>query len=154
MKKELLLVEDVENLGRSGDIVSVKPGFARNFLLPKRKAVVADAVTLKMRAKLQEERAKKAAFDQKESLDLAERLSVLSLLVEVKVDPDGHMYGSVGSTEILNLLDAHHIKLEKRNLSLPHGLKTLGAHKVVVKLKEGVHASFDLNIVAEGSISH
>src|SRR5574338_163192 len=95
MGNQLLLIEDVDDLGRSGDVVSVKPGFARNFLLPQKKAVVADKFTLRMQARLKEERAKRAEIDKKEAVVLAERIAPMELSIVVKVDPDGHMYGSV-----------------------------------------------------------
>ncbi len=60
MRNQLLLIEDVEDLGRSGDVVSVKPGYSRNYLLPQKKAVVADKFTLRLQAKLKEERSKRA----------------------------------------------------------------------------------------------
>lgn len=67
MRNQLLLLEDVEDLGRSGDLVSVKPGFARNFLIPQKKAVVAEKYTLRLQAKLKEQRAKQAESDRQEA---------------------------------------------------------------------------------------
>ena len=67
MKQSLLLLKDVDGLGRSGEVVSAKPGFVRNFLLPQKHAVIADKHTLKMQARLQEERARHAEVDRKEA---------------------------------------------------------------------------------------
>ena len=78
MGNQLLLLEDVDDLGRSGDVVSVKPGFARNFLLPQKKAVVADKNTLRMQARLKEEREKRAAVDKKDSEILAFQVRTIS----------------------------------------------------------------------------
>ena len=71
MQNQLLLIKDVDSVGRSGDIVTVRPGYARNFLLPQKLAVVADKYTLKLQAKLQEERAKQAEVDTKEAAIIA-----------------------------------------------------------------------------------
>ena len=79
MRNQLLLLEDVDDLGRSGDIVSVKPGFARNFLVPQKKAVVADKFTLRMQAKLKEERSKRAELDRNESEELAKKIEGMVL---------------------------------------------------------------------------
>lgn len=150
MQNQLLLIQDVEDLGRSGDIVKVKPGFARNFLLPQKKAVVADKFTLRLQAKLKEERIKQAAVDKKEAEVLASKLEGKVLVTEVKVDPDGHMYGSVAATDIVRLFAQENIVLEKKNVVLPHPIKALGEYGITLKLKEGVPAQITLHIVAEG----
>jgi len=149
MRNQLLLLEDVDDLGRSGDIVSVKPGFSRNYLLPQKKAVIADPYTLRMQAKLKEERAKRADVDRKHSEELAQKIEGLSLEIAVKVDPDGHMYGSVTQADIIQLLEPMGIPLERRNVLLPHPIKTLGQQTIQLKLKEGIPAHFTLNVIAE-----
>lgn len=151
MRNQLLLLEDVDDLGRSGDIVSVKPGFARNFLVPSKKAVVADKFTLRMQAKLKEERSKRAELDRSESETLAKKIEGMSLEIRVKVDPDGNMYGSVGFSDIIHLFEPLGIKLERRNILLPHSIKTLGAQTVQLKLKEGIPAQFTLHVLSEGA---
>ncbi len=149
MQNQLLLLDDVENVGRSGDVVSVRPGFARNFLLPKKMAVVADKFTLRMQARLKEERAKRAEIDKKESAILAEKCSALTLSIEVKVDPEGHMYGSVAATDIVKLLEKEGITLDRKMVALVHPIKAVGVHTIQLKLKEGIPASFTLQIVSD-----
>lgn len=150
MAAKLLLIEDVEDLGRSGDIVNVKPGFARNFLLPRGFAVVADKGTLRMQARLQVEREKKSAVDKAESEQAAELIEKAVLSTIVKVDQEGHMYGSVTAHDVVELLLSQaNITLEKRSVVLKHPIKTLGIHKVHVKLKEGVNASITMKVMSE-----
>lgn len=149
MKNQLLLIEDVDDVGRSGDVVSVKPGFARNFLIPKKKAVVANPHTLRMQQRLKDERAKQAVVDQKEAEELANRLEGKVLTQIVKVDPEGHMYGSVTALDIVQLLEQEGFKLERRNVLLAQPIKTLGEHIISLKLKEGVPAKVILKIEAE-----
>jgi len=150
MKKQLLLLEDVDGLGRSGDIVTARAGFIRNFLLPMKKALVANKQILKLQQKLKVEREKQAAVDRKLAEAYAETLKDLVLEQEVKVDTEGKMYGSVTQMEIVRLLqDAGH-QLERRNLLLPHPIKTLGTHTVKLRLKEGVEAEVLLKVKAEG----
>lgn len=72
------------------------------------------------------------------------------LTIEVKVDPDGHMYGSVAAADIIRLFEAEGIKLEKRNIVLASPIKTLGVHPIHLKLKEGVPAHVTLKVVYEG----
>jgi len=149
MKHQLLLIEDVDGLGRSGDLVTAKPGYIRNYLLPQKKAVVADKGTLRMQAKLQEERAKRAIVDKKEAEELSVKIAGITLTKVVKVDPEGHMYGSVSAMDIVQLFAEQGYPLERRNVVLPHPIKTLGVHQLSLKLKEGVPASFTLNVESD-----
>lgn len=149
MAHELLLIEDVEDLGRSGDLVRVRGGYARNFLLPRRKAVVATKQTLRLREKLQQERQQRAAEDRTAAEQLAERLTGQHFQVVVKVDPEGHMYGSVSTVDLVALLGEHGYVLEKRHILLPHAVRELGLHKINLKLNEGVTSHFELEVIAE-----
>jgi large subunit ribosomal protein L9 len=152
MATQLLLTEDVVDLGRKGDIVSVKPGFARNFLLPKGFAVAASPRALRMQARLKEERQQKALADKSEAEAIAAKLVDVSLSTTVKVDQEGHMYGSVSAADIVHLIKAAtEIELERSVVQLKHAIKTTGEHTIALKLKEGVESSVALNIIAEGS---
>lgn len=150
MAAKLLLIKDVEDLGRSGDVVSVKPGFARNFLLPRGFAVVADKGALRMQARLKEARDTQSAQDKAEAEKSAEQISVVTLSTIVKVDQDGHMYGSVSAHDIAELLQSQaNLTIEKRSIVLKHPIKALGVHKINVKLKEGVTSVFTLKVMSE-----
>jgi large subunit ribosomal protein L9 len=149
MQYQLLLIDDVDDLGRSGEVVKVKPGFARNFLLPKRKAMIADKNTLRLQARLQEERAKRAQVDKKDAEGLSQRINGMQLALTVKVDPDGQMYGSVSAIDIVHAFENEGISLEKRNVVLPQPIKELGVFPITLKLKEGVPASFTLTVQSD-----
>lgn len=150
MGNQLLLIEDVDDLGRSGDVVTVKPGYARNYLLPQKKAVVADKFTLRLQARLKEERAKRAEIDKKDAEILAEKISTKVLEITVKVDPEGHMYGSVNAMDIIRLFkEQEEIHLEKKCVLLSHPIKSIGEHLIALRLKEGVPASFTLVVKSD-----
>ncbi|HRD55778.1 MAG TPA: 50S ribosomal protein L9 [Parachlamydiaceae bacterium] len=152
MATKLLLTEDVETLGRKGDVVSVRAGYARNFLLPQKLALIANANTLRSKKRLEEERAKQALVDRQESESLAQSLEGKMVTTFVKVDHEGHMYGSVSTADIIHLIQEQlNATLEKRAIHLKHPLKTLGTHKVEIKLKEGVTALVQVRIAAEGT---
>ena len=153
MKQQYLLIADVEDVGRSGEVISVKNGFARNFLLPQGKAVRASEHTLRMQARLQEERAKQAAVDRKDAEALAEKLGGMTLQITVKVDPEGNMYGSVGYADILELFAKEGIKLDRRNICLNKPLKEVGVLPMTLKLKEGVVCQYTLHILGEQASS-
>ena len=149
MLTKVLLIEDVENLGRQGDLVEVKAGYARNYLLPKKKAFCADKNALRRQKRLQEERIKRAEEDKKESMIIAEQINDLTYTVKRKVDEEGHMYGSVSVTDIVNLLEENKIIIEKRHVVLAQPIKKLGAHTINLKLKENVEASFTIEVASE-----
>lgn len=152
MATQLLLVEDVEDLGRSGEVVSVKPGYARNFLLPKGFAVIAEKGAIRYQEKLKAEREKKAIADRKESEAAAKEIDGKTLSTHVKVDPEGHMYGSVSLIDIKNLIeDEFKIVLEKRSVQLKHPLKQTGVHEIPLLLKEGVECTITLKVIPEES---
>ncbi len=146
----LLLLIDIEGLGRKGEIVTVRPGYARNFLVPKAMGVVADRNSLKHQARLQEERARQAAADREFSEALAGQVHGITLKTHVKVDPEGHMYGSVSSADIVHLLEVSGFKVEKGFIRLAQPIRTSGLHVISLKLKEGITCSFKLKVLPEG----
>lgn len=153
MATKLLLIDDVEDLGRSGDIVSVKPGYARNRLIPMGAAVIADKNALKRQARLQEERIQKAADDKSQAEGIAKDVEGKTIKTHVKVDHDGHMYGSVSIADIVQLMQEQtQIQLEKRWLQLKAPIKKTGLYNIVLKLSEGVTSAFQLKVLAEGDL--
>lgn len=148
-KQKLLLISDVEDVGRSGDIVSVRKGYARNFLVPKKLAIVASKSTEKIQEQLILERAKRAAFEKEQAEQLAIKLAEVVMQTKVKVDPEGHLYGSVTAFDISTMLKERGFKVEKRHVILIHPIKTLGQYKVALKLEEGVAAEVTLEVLSE-----
>lgn len=150
MATRYLLLKDVESLGRSGDIVNVRPGYARNYLLPKGFVVPADKRTLGMQERLQKERMELALQHKEESDQLASKINGITLLKVVKVDPEGHMYGSVNAGDVWELLQEQvPSELDKKSIQLKHPIKATGIHSILVKLKEGVTANFTLKVMSE-----
>ncbi len=149
MQNQLLLLEDVDNLARKGEIVKVKPGFARNFLIPQGKAVIADKRAIRMQEKLKNERAKQAIEDKKEALQLAEAINHKEFTIVVKVDSDGHMYGSVTALDISRFLKEKGFEVEKNFVKLAHPIKALGQYEISLVLKEGVQAKIALELESD-----
>lgn len=149
LKNQLLLITDVDDLGRSGDLVKVRPGYARNFLLPQKKAIIASPTTIRLREKLRQERAKQAEVDKKEAEEMAAKMDGMQVAMTVKVDPDGHMYGSISSVDIVTTLAEMGFVVEKKHVVLPQPVKTLGTHAISLKLKEGVPVQITLNVESD-----
>lgn len=149
-KQTLLLLEDVEGLGRTGDIVSAAAGFARNYILPRRKGVIATKNAIRMQERLQEERKQKAIVDKADSEKVADSLKGKSYETIVKVDPDGHMYGSVSQHDICEILKSHEgLEIAKKDVVLMHPIKVTGVYAISLKLKEGVVAEITLKVTPE-----
>lgn len=152
MKQQLLLLQDVEALGQKGELVTARPGFVRNFLLPQGFAVVATPNMLRKQERLRAERAKQAVVDKKESEELALQVEGSTLEIDVKVDPEGHMYGSVSANDIAKLFQEKGLPIDRKAVMLNKPIKETGLHKITLKLKEGVQASFNLKINPEGVV--
>jgi large subunit ribosomal protein L9 len=146
----LLLLEDVDGKGRKGDVVAARPGHARNFLLPEGFAVLVDKQTLMMQQRLKEEREKQAVIDRAIAQELANQINGLTLKTHVKVDQEGHMYGSVGAADIVNVLAREGITIERKFVRIGQPLKEVGLHVIKLGLKEGIVCSFKLKVVPEG----
>ena len=150
MKQHLLLLQDVDSLGKKGEIVTARPGYVRNFLLPKGYAVIATANMLRKQERLKKERADQAIIDRKESEELAMQIEARSLEIRVKVDPEGHMYGSVSALDIAELFKEKGLFVEKKSILVTKPIKETGSHTISLKLKEEVIASCKLQIIPEG----
>jgi large subunit ribosomal protein L9 len=144
---EILLIENVPSLGVRGDIVNVKDGYARNFLLPRKKALPVTAGN-KRQIELEKERnLKLRAKELAEAQSLKEKLEAISLSVAKKVGENGHLFGSVTNADVADLLKAKGFELEKQIISLPH-VKDLGDYTVDIRLFSGVHAKLNLAVTA------
>ncbi|NGX30941.1 MAG: 50S ribosomal protein L9 [Chlamydiae bacterium] len=152
MENQYLLTQDVDGLGRSGDLVpfaKIKPGFLRNFLLPKKKAVRASKHTIRLQEKLKQERKKQTLLDVEEAKKIIESLKGKTFETKTKVDAEGHMYGSVSQTDIVKLLKENGIEIDKKMVRIPGAIKSLGDHTISLHLKEGVLTDFVLKVLPE-----
>ncbi len=135
---KVILRENVDNLGHAGEIVNVKPGYARNFLVPKGLALVA---TKANEAVLENERRMIAARLNREKMsaeELAKRLEELSITIAVSVGEEDKLFGSVTSMDIADAVVAQGIELDKRKILLDEPIKALGLYTVDVKLQTDV----------------
>jgi large subunit ribosomal protein L9 len=150
MAQKILLLEDIESVGRKGEVASVKPGYAFNYLIPQGFALVANKSALRRQSRLCEERLKQAEVDKSESMEIASKVNGETLEVTVKVDQEGHLYGSVSSLDIVHhLLAKTGITLDKKVVQLKHPYKEIGVFEVPLKFKEDVTANITLKIIAQ-----
>ena len=146
---KVVLREHVENLGERGAIVAVAPGFARNFLFPKRLALEATAGNLKVVEHQRKLWAVKEAKEVGEAEALAAKLGAVQLSVIKKAGEGGTLYGSVTNVEIAELLAAKGIEVDRRRIVIAQPIKSLGSFEVSVKLHHKVQAKVTLQVNAE-----
>lgn len=146
---KVILREDVANLGRMGDIVNVKPGYARNFLIPGSLALEADVKNVKafehQKAAI-EARAKKMKDAAK---TLGEKLSSLAVTIRAKAGEEEKLFGSVTAMDIAEALKAQGVDIDKKKLLLDEPIKRLGSFEVGIKLSSDVTAKLKVEVVAE-----
>ena len=143
---ELILLQRVEKLGQMGDVVRVKPGYARNFLLPQKKAVRA---TKDNRARFEEQKAHLVAQNLKrreEAERVAERIGSLTVLIVRQAGESGSLYGSVSNRDISDACTAAGLSVDRSQVILAHPIKTLGLSRVRVVLHPEVSITVTVNV--------
>ena len=146
---KVILVEDVPRLGAKGDVVKVKDGHARNYLIPSGKALLANAGNLARLTdtmKLEEMRDRK---DRRAAERVAERLAGVSCTIRVQADEADKLYGSVGQREIAQSLEDQGLELEVHAVQLDEPIKMLGVYPVTIELYKGVTAEIRVWVVRE-----
>ncbi len=149
MDIEVLLMKDVPDLGQEGQVVRVKPGYARNYLLPRDLAAPVTEATRRRLAKMREERAADDAQRLQGARDLAGRLAAASVTIAVKTGEGEQMYGSVSAADIAENLKTQGIEIDRHQLELEHPLKELGVFDVPVRIHPDVEAAVKVWIVEE-----
>jgi large subunit ribosomal protein L9 len=147
---EVILREDVDKLGRRGDVVKVAEGYGRNFLLPRGLAMAVSEANKAMIAKERKAHELRAAKEKAEFETVAERVRGLRFIAPRKVGEHDVLYGSVTSGDIAEFLKAKGIDIDKRKIQLDEAIKKLGEHEVAVKLHPEVTANLRVLVTKEG----
>jgi len=147
---EVILREDVNNLGRRGDIVKVAEGYGRNFLLPRGKAVAVNAANKAMVEKERRAALARAAKEKGDAEEVAKRIAALRFVAPRKVGENEQLYGSVTSGDVADFLKAKGLDLDKRKVQLEDAIKRLGDHEVKIKIHPEVTATLKLLVTKEG----
>lgn len=145
----VVLRENVENLGRIGDVVNVTDGYARNFLLPRKLVVAADEHNIAAIEHHKKQLEKKRQAARASAEELSKKLSDFSCTLKRKVGEGDKLFGSVSNVDIADALKAAGFAVEKRMIHLEHHIKTLGVHPVTVKLEPEVSATVKVWVVKE-----
>ena len=145
---KVILLSDLRHRGRRGEIVDVKPGYARNYLFPNGMALVANDGNLKI---FEQERKKidaRHAAERQAAAELAARIAGIKLTLPKRATESGTLYGSVSVTEIAEALGAKGVEVDRRQIDLVGGIKTLGDHLVRIDLHSEIVAELAVTVVA------
>jgi large subunit ribosomal protein L9 len=146
---QVILQQDVDKLGKSGELVRVRPGFARNFLLPRQLAVPATSAAVR---RIEHEKAValvKAEKAKKGARELAAKIDALSIKITLKAGEDGRLFGSVTTKDLENAVKAQGLTLDRKSLKLAEAIKNVGSYEVPVKLLSDVGATLKVEVVAK-----
>jgi large subunit ribosomal protein L9 len=146
---KIILKTDVDKLGAAGEVVDVKPGFARNYLIPRDLAVIATKANIKA---LEEQQRQAEVQEEKVRHDaqaIADKLSSVSVTAKVQVGEEEKVFGSVTSQDIAELLAEQGHKVDRRKIELDEPLKALGVYDVSIKIHSDIHATIKVWVVRE-----
>lgn len=146
---KVILREDIDGLGKSGELVTVKDGFGRNYLLPRKKAVLANEQNLRQ---LEHEKAVISARSAKlkgAAEEQARKVSSIKLTIKRKVGEQDKLFGSVTALDIAEAMAAQGQQVDRRGLHLPEPIKTVGTHEVELRLHREVAAKIKVEVVPE-----
>ena len=149
---KLILQESITGLGSPGDLVQVRSGYGRNYLLPSGKAIVANEENMKVYEAKQEELKLQEEKRFKSAKEIFEKINDFSISQNVAISEEGTMYGSVGTKEISDLLESNNFLIERSSIRLPEGsLKELGTYAIDIELHPDVIAKVNLELKPEES---
>jgi large subunit ribosomal protein L9 len=146
---EVILREDIDNLGNRGDLVKVAPGYARNFLLPKRLAVEATDSNRKIVEQERQAHLRKEAKLEGEAKDLGKLMEGVSVTIKQKAGENDQLFGSVTAKDVADALAAKNFTIDRRKVQLDEPIKQLGEFKVPVRLHKEVTAEITVNVVRD-----
>ncbi len=146
---KVILFENVDKLGKQGDIVTVKDGYARNYLIPNNLAKIATPKATKLLEEHKKNLQKKDLKLADDARSVAEQLEKVKVVLTKKVGPEGKLYGSVTTAEIAEKIQAKGFDIDKKNIEIEEAIKTTGEFEVDVKLHRDVHARCKVIVKAE-----
>lgn len=146
---EVILREDIESLGTRGSVVKVAPGYARNFLLPKKMAVAATESNKKIVEQERQAHLKREAKEAGEATDLAKLMSAVEVTIAHKAGENDQLFGSVTATDIATALEKQGYTIDRRKVVLDEPIKKLGDYKATVKLHKEVSVEIPVHVVKE-----
>jgi large subunit ribosomal protein L9 len=147
---KIILLKQVERLGKPFDIVSVKDGYARNYLFPRKLAIPADPANIRGLEKNKQRFSKKIDKTRRMSMGIADKINNTSIKTTIKTGIDGKAFGSITSQNLVELLKGEGIEVDKKNIVLEEPIKQPGVYNIKVRLAERIEPVFKLVLLEEG----
>jgi large subunit ribosomal protein L9 len=149
MNVQVILNEDLPNLGRTGDVVKVRAGYARNYLLPRKLAVEADQKNLHAFEHQKRIASRRREAKRTDALAIKEKIEALSITISARAGEEGKLFGSVTNIDIERAVREKGVDIERRKIVLPEPIKQLGDFTVPVKLDSEVEANLKVTVAAQ-----
>ncbi|MFV0345743.1 MAG: 50S ribosomal protein L9 [Bacteroidales bacterium] len=146
---EIILLQDITRVGSKDDVVSVKDGYARNYLIPQKKAIIANKSTLKVLEENKRQRAFKEAKLKDEALVIAEKIKGQTITVGAKTSSTGKIFGSINEVIISEKISEKGVEVARKQIIIPNTIKEIGTHIVKVKLHRDVVIDVNVDVVSE-----
>jgi large subunit ribosomal protein L9 len=146
---EVILREDIEKLGNRGSVVKVAPGYARNFLIPKKLAVAATEANKKIVAQEREAWLRREAKVQSEAEELGKLLSSVTITITQRAGEEGHLFGSVTAKDVAEALEKQNFTIDRKKIQLDENIRQVGEYKVPIRLHREVTVPVTVNVAAE-----
>ncbi len=146
---QIILREDIDKLGQRGEVVKVKDGYARNFLLPRRLAVAATESNKKIVEQERQAHLRKEATLKGEAEELGKLMANVSIVIKQKAGENDHLFGSVTAQDIANALEAQKFTIDRKKIVLDEPIKQLGDYKVTVKLHREVSVEIPVSVTKD-----
>jgi len=146
---QVILLEDMSNLGYKDDIVTVKNGYGRNYLIPQKKAVIASESAKKILAENIRQRAHKLEKIKGDAQTIADKLTGISLVIGAKTSSSGTIFGSVTNIQIADELAKQGFEIERKQILIKESIKEVGAYKATVKLHKDILVEIPFEVISE-----
>ncbi|MBQ9280234.1 MAG: 50S ribosomal protein L9 [Clostridia bacterium] len=146
---KVILVQDIKSVGKKGQVIDASDGYARNYLLPKKLAVVADATNLNELKTKQDANKYKRDMTMANAKELSEKMKSFELTFKIKAGDNGKTFGSVTAKDIADELNKKYfVEVDKKKVCLTDAIKTLGEYNIEIKLFEGISGMLKVNVIA------
>ncbi len=147
---KVILVQDIKSVGKKGQVIDAADGYARNYLLPKKLAIIADASNMNELKTKEDANKYRRDMTMASAKELSEKMKNFELTFKIKAGENGKTFGSVTAKDIATKLnEKYYVEIDKKKIGLDDAIKTIGAFKIEIKLFEGIVGILKINVIAE-----
>ena len=149
---KLILLQDVENLGEEGDIVTVKDGFGRNYLIPQRMARIATEGTVRQQEEIKRQRSRKVSKVREDAVEMKRQLDETKVTISARTGEENRIFGTVTSQQIADELSKQGFSIDRRSIELDEDIRMIGVYTATVRLHKDVEAKVKVEVVPQAGV--